>query len=134
MKYKTAICLIIILFSFSCAEKKSGPMYVEYRVNGFSATPYKFMISYMDTAGLVTFMTTEKVWSKKVCLPEGLDASLAAKPIIDLDLILTDNSYGYLSESMEGATVSLRIIHEKKTVNAGSESLAIVTLSASEIE
>lgn len=134
MTYKIAIALLIATLSLSCSPKRQSDSFcVTYRVDGFSSEPYKALISYQDSTGLVTFYTTAKYWSKKVCLPKGTSASLAAQPIADLNLYMKYMESQPICTNYK-TTLSVRIYHDKKTVGAGGSKLVVVGLSPSDIE
>lgn len=138
--YTILITTLILSQLLSCnhADKKNTePFCVTYQVTVHSSQPHKLSITYKDSTELVDFCSTDKEWSKKVCLSSGKMAYLFVENIFD-----PENGF-YCNEGKEGHSnqtgqphepITIRIIHEKKEIHSTQNYFGVLSLRLSDID
>lgn len=127
----TSACLLLFLFA-GCSSKKESPFCITYKVTRSSINPYEISITYRDAGGLITTTTTQKSWTKEVCLPPDERAFILATP--------RGNSESYLDEILyadmvneEAPIFSVQIHHPQKTLIQWEKSSAVLILSSDDL-
>lgn len=127
----TSVCFLIFL-SAACSSKKESPFCITYKVTRSSINPYEISITYRDAGGLITTTTTQKSWTKKVCLAADERAFILAMP--------RENSEAYLDEIIYADMVnddmpifSVQIHHPKKSLIQWDKTSAVLILSRDDL-
>lgn len=126
-------CTLLLFVLTGCSKKEDSQLCITYKVVGCSNKSYQTFISYRDSTGLVSLYTTDQNWSKKVCLPSGVPASLITFSCVDWEL---HNQHLERDTPLEeeAITVSAQIIHENKTVAENNKRTIILCLTALEVD
>jgi len=78
--FKSIAFLLFLVMLVSCRNQEKYSFCVTYRVTGDLSESESMLISYKDSNDYVTIKTTEREWSKDVCLPYDGFASLFVIP------------------------------------------------------
>lgn len=127
----TSVCFLILLLN-ACSRKQESPFCVTYKVTRSSINPYEMSITYRDADGLITTTTTQKSWTKKVCLLPNERAFILASP--------QENSEAYLDEMIYADMMddytpifSVQIHHKKKSLIQWEKNSAVLILSRDDL-
>ncbi len=129
-KITSAWCLIFL--AAACSLKKESSFCITYKVTRSSINPYEISITYRDAAGLITTTTTQKSWTKEVCLPAHERAFILATP--------RESSESYLDEIIYADMVnddtpifSVQIHHPRKSLVQWEKTSAVLILSSDDL-
>jgi hypothetical protein len=124
---------VLFMLFYSCEKQSEETHCVTYHVTCCGGTSGKMLISYRDTTGYVIFSTSEKTWSRDVCLSYGDYASLLVvyQPVFDRE---EENLFLYdLLPESNNVMISGQIIHPKKTVCERRANVVLINLFSEEL-
>lgn len=134
--YHFFISLFILLYFISCSNKKEREdFHVKYEVEILTDIPLKVLIGYKDSISSEYFYSSDKLFSKEVCLHPDSLASLVVTASIDLDRFLEynmNNPQWWVDEMLKRNYVRGKIIHKNKTVSESSKNIILMTLTPRE--
>lgn len=128
----TSACVFIFFLLSACAHKKESPFCVTYKVTRSSINPYEISITYRDAGGLTTTTTTQKSWTKEVCLPPEERAFILATPQGNSEAYLDEIIYADRMDDYK-PVFSVQIHHKKKSLIQWEKTSAVLILSSDDL-